>query len=274
MGRVNVSLRKQSFYIHYADDENTKIMDNPHLHNDFEIYYLVEGEREYYISGKRHLIGANQLVFIDRNVLHQTRKVPGTPHKRYVVNFHNDFLGEDETYLLHDLFNKGYTIILPPPEKATQIKEFMWQMMEEYSNSCKSHQLYIKTLLIQLLITSRRMIENTSEIQRKNDAEHHVSELLKNIHKNFHLNLSLQKLSDTFHLNEHYISRIFKRTTGYGFSEYVNVLRISEAERLLKETDLPIYQIAVRVGYSTQVHFNRVFRRRTGRTPSQYRQQL
>ncbi|GAA0290655.1 AraC-like DNA-binding protein [Gracilibacillus halotolerans] len=275
MSRVNVSLRKQSFYIDYAGSERMKNMDNPHLHNDYEIYYLLEGERYFNINGKQYKIIANQMVFIHPNVLHQTSEVLGIPHKRFVVNFRNEFLSEEGRYLLQRLFNDGTCILHVPLQKLKQIQALLNQMKEEYTNPREDSRLYLKSLLLQLLIISNRIRGDITNIDRteKND-DYHVPDLLKYIHNHFHQNLSLHKLSQTFHLNEHYISRIFKRTTGFGFVEYVNHLRITEAERLLSETNLPVHLIAQRVGYSTQVHFNRVFKRAKGLSPNQYRQRI
>lgn len=270
---MNVSLRKQSFYIHYADGESTHKMRNPHIHNDYEIYLQMEGQRYFMISGKQYKITKHQLVLINPNILHQTRDVLGAPHQRYVVNFHADFVPKEEMWLIHRLLQNEMSILHVPSTNINQVQSIMDQMLKEYRNEKEDSKLFIRSLLTQLLIICYRMKGEALCVKSQHDKERHVPDLLKYIHNHFHHNLSLHKLSEVFHLNEHYISRIFKRETGYGFVEYVNHLRITEAERLLKETDLPIQQISHRIGYSTQVHFNRVFKTRKGISPKQYRQQ-
>ena len=68
-----------------------------------------------------------------------------------------------------------------------------------------------------------------------------------------------------------YFSRVFKRATGVSFTEYLNGVRIKEAQRLLIKTDKTIYDIAEAVGYKSASHFGRSFTAITGISPSEYR---
>jgi len=74
VNKLNVSLRKESFYIDYDNESNPRnTMKHYHLHDDYEVFYLIEGERVYFINGKKFEVKENNLVFIDKNVIHKTK---------------------------------------------------------------------------------------------------------------------------------------------------------------------------------------------------------
>jgi transcriptional regulator GlxA family with amidase domain len=68
--------------------------------------------------------------------------------------------------------------------------------------------------------------------------------------------------------------RRFRAATGYAPVEYVQALRLEEAKQVLETTDEPVDAIAATVGYDDPTFFRRLFKRRTGVTPSRYRQRF
>ena len=92
-----------------------------------------------------------------------------------------------------------------------------------------------------------------------------------NIH--FREKLVLRELADQFHLNANYCCALFNKETGGSFSEYLASIRMKEAERLLTHTTLSLEEIAVQCGIQDYYYFNKVFKKYSGETPSQYRRQ-
>ena len=83
----------------------------------------------------------------------------------------------------------------------------------------------------------------------------------------------LSEVAQAVYLNPEYFSRLFKEEVGQGFTSYLNELRLSEAVRLMQETDLKIFEIAERVGFSNLSYFSRRFKMRYGFNPQSYRRQ-
>ena len=79
------------------------------------------------------------------------------------------------------------------------------------------------------------------------------------------------RLEQELHLNKYYISHLFSQTLGIRFNDYLHYLRISEACKLLRNTDYSITEIGDAVGYNTPRTFNRAFLKQTGTTPTEYR---
>lgn len=98
-----------------------------------------------------------------------------------------------------------------------------------------------------------------------------VTHLKQYVSEHINDDLSLQKLSSVVYLTPSYLSRIFKQTTGVTLSEYIMDARITEAKKLLRGTQLKVYEIAKLVGIDTNEYFNRIFKKKTGVSPNSFR---
>lgn len=91
--------------------------------------------------------------------------------------------------------------------------------------------------------------------------------ILKNLDKN----VQLADLAETMGYSAKYMSRLFKQQSGVGFSDYKTDIKIERAKELLEKTDYRIKRIAYELGYENSESFVRIFKKRTGTTPSRYR---
>jgi len=91
------------------------------------------------------------------------------------------------------------------------------------------------------------------------------------IEQNFREPVSLNEAAMHVSLSPSYLSSIFKKQTGHAFMEYLQQIRIEEAKKLLKTTDWDILRICLESGFRNQSHFNRAFKKATGKIPKQFR---
>ena len=84
--------------------------------------------------------------------------------------------------------------------------------------------------------------------------------------------LSLRRVAKAVNKNPNYLSERFKQVTGLNFVEYVARTRFEKACRLLHSGDLRISEIAFAVGFQSLSQFNRVFKRLSGKSPTQFRE--
>ncbi|MDD9271664.1 response regulator [Paenibacillus sp. GCM10023248] len=102
-----------------------------------------------------------------------------------------------------------------------------------------------------------------------------MMEAIRNyVDENYSYELTLASLADMFHLNETYLSGLFKQSAGVTFSDYVTKLRLSKAVQLLKENELKLTDIATLVGYSSSSYFSTAFKKHYGKGPKEYREEL
>ncbi len=99
-----------------------------------------------------------------------------------------------------------------------------------------------------------------------------ISSIQNYISKNYHdPDLSLKKISEVFSISESYFSYLFKAETGRNFSEYLEELRMQQAIHLLKETDTPLSELYIHLGYNNPNSFRRAFKKVYGSSPKSFR---
>ncbi|HHY24145.1 MAG TPA: response regulator [Clostridiaceae bacterium] len=98
-----------------------------------------------------------------------------------------------------------------------------------------------------------------------------IKKLIDYIHENYPEDITLSWASNYVNISENHLSSLFKKETGKNFIKYLEECRIDKAAILLRETNLPSYEIAIRVGYDNINYFGRVFKKVTGKSPRKYR---
>ncbi len=101
-----------------------------------------------------------------------------------------------------------------------------------------------------------------------------VKQINENIQLNIYEKITPAMIADNLQMNCSYLCTHFKRETGKTITEFINELKINEGKRLLKTKQIPLINIAIQLGYSSQSYFQRVFKKFTGMTPVEYRNQL
>ncbi len=89
--------------------------------------------------------------------------------------------------------------------------------------------------------------------------------------ENYARKLTLEEMAARTRLNKSYFSQLFHKEVGVSFGEYLELVRIKNAQRLLRDPQNSMSSIAERVGFANQNYFTKVFKKATGLTPSQYR---
>jgi AraC-like DNA-binding protein/ligand-binding sensor protein len=84
--------------------------------------------------------------------------------------------------------------------------------------------------------------------------------------------LSLGQVASTVNASTFYFCKMFKRATGMTFTEYLSMVRVAKAKKLLANPQARISEVAFEAGFASLTHFNRVFRRITGQSPTAFRQ--
>ena len=97
-----------------------------------------------------------------------------------------------------------------------------------------------------------------------------LNEIMNYIHTNY-LTVTLDELSEEFHLTKPYLSKYVKDKSGLTFSDIVKNVRMKKARALLKSGSMTVEAIADSVGYQNVEHFNRLFKKKYGMTPVQFR---
>jgi AraC-like DNA-binding protein/ligand-binding sensor protein len=94
------------------------------------------------------------------------------------------------------------------------------------------------------------------------------------IAKNQGRDLSLREVAQAVNTSTYYFCKLFKKATGLTFTDYLSRVRIEKAKNLLMNPNLRVSEIAYEVGFQSLTHFNRMFRKVAGQSPSDFRESL
>jgi len=121
----------------------------------------------------------------------------------------------------------------------------------------------------------RELLNEISDKRSSRGSNETVERILAFISKNYmQSDLSMNRIADLFQLSVPYVSKIFKEHTESNFTDYLIRLRINKAKELLEEGNAKVVQIAEAVGYTNSHSFIRIFKKATGLTPGEYREQM
>lgn len=113
--------------------------------------------------------------------------------------------------------------------------------------------------------------ESQLPTRKKQSSAGIVEGLVNYLQQNYREDIDFSAIAGQYHFSSAYLSKIFKEHTGISPSKYLNDCRMNAARKLLRDTELPIKDIAIQVGYSDPLHFSRNFKTATGLSPAQYR---
>lgn len=146
-------------------------------------------------------------------------------------------------------------------EEYENMKSNVFEILEsEVSLSSAGHRITAELLHWVTLTQSV-----PSEIERT------IEEMDNFIRTHYTKNLNLADLSEKYHFNHSYLTRIFKKQIGESPLQLINSLRIRDAQKLLENPELSVKEISDMLGFSSQHYFSRIFKDFIGRAPKEYR---
>lgn len=246
-----------------------------HYHDEIELLLITRGRLGCYMDGGNLIATAGQVVFVDSRVPHWTEAE-----------------SEDCSYILlqfiPDDFEPGarggrsaahpfYRFARPVDQSArliddetvTKIISGIW---EEYVARKEGAGKFILSGLYYLIGWLERGGYLSADALPDDQSVQKLLPALEYIDRHYAMQeLSLESVSDVLGLNSTYFCRLFKRTTGHGFTEYLNFVRVTKSEELLQNTSMSILDISLEVGFSSVSYYNRVFKKMKNCTPSVYR---
>lgn len=228
----------------------------------YMLSYTCEGTGTLEYEGKSYELRPGDGFLIDCQKEH-FYKTSGDGWHHYDLHFYG---GNSE--LLYKEFQKTSSARFAC-ENISQFQSLLMQVLKSYSQP-SSHMEYFVSDSISSLI--RYILQENEKKTPFIPEDYHY--LLKYMENNYNHDLSIEHLSSFFGISRYHLSREFKKYTGFSPMDYIIELRINHAKFLLSNTDIPAYRIGELVGISNEANFLRLFKKRTGQTPGQFRKSV
>ncbi len=273
----NVERNNLEFLIENNKVENPISMPHHHLHDVYELYYLKKGQRYYFIKDQTYYIQRGDLILINPYEFHSTMNVDNSSYERVLIHFQKSYLAtvlkSVSNIDVYQPFRSGFRVIRFTPEEQSKVETLLSLMLGEYTANGTYKETHLKMLLIQLFLLVLSAPNCLTESTNPNSHPHHQTMLdaISYIANHYNENLTLNFVSHKFCFSPWYFSRIFKQVTGMFYIEYLNKIRINEAQKILMSTNKNITEIAGDVGFNSLTNFGRVFKQFCGCSPKQYK---
>ncbi|GBF73367.1 hypothetical protein PA598K_01654 [Paenibacillus sp. 598K] len=275
--RLSYESSEPSLMLEYVKRTDDFSMDADHYHACYEIYYLMSGERSYFIRDSSYHVRKGDLVFINTRELHKTTGVGSPGHERLVIYFYLEWLqkhyGEHRELLLAPFLQRQPVIRFTVKEQMLA-EQLIQRLMREMTDAAAGRDLAIRQTVADLMLLASRQVdssEGSSAEPFDSPLHQKMSEVARYINEHYSEPIHLGGLAEHFYLSPYYLSRSFRKAIGLTMNEYLNLVRVRAAEQLLKDTELPVTEIAASVGYDNFSHFGKTFKKITKASPRTYR---
>ncbi|MDG0794906.1 AraC family transcriptional regulator [Cohnella ginsengisoli] len=268
------------FYVEYNRRKGHYSMAADHMHGQHELYYLFGGERFYFIKDRAYQVQSGDLVIVPGDEVHKTSDTGVPNHERIVLYYDERYFaqfGETEAELLRSPFRGTRRLLRLDAPGRLRVEQLLYGMLREIQDRPPGSELPIRHAAAEMLLFAARHAlgaEAEAAEEATSPTAAKMTEVARHIAATFREPITLDKLSGRFYLSPSYLSRAFKRCTGFGIAEYVGITRVKEAQRLLRETDARITEVSEEAGFENFSHFEKVFKAFTRMTPRSYRAQF
>jgi len=300
-GKVGVLINHRWISAHCSMQSTLKNIQNKLielLNVKVHIYLGTKASGLYFFEeAYRSVLIASQYKFIDKRTLFMAEALNNTTLNTSILSFpvenYKQLLIEveksDEQLILEEVDNLflQFSNLYCPTET---IKSTIHKIVAETLQTLQTMQIDSKSLkhLTEVLhwenfnIVRDELIEVVKEyllevaraisLERKEMSKGGIQRIKKYIDMNYSENISLKTIANKFYINPVYLGQLFKKTYDVYFNDYLLQVRIQEAKKMLRQTDLRIYEIAEKVGFNHAEYFVAQFEKVEKLSPTAYRQ--
>lgn len=237
----------------------------PHLHNNFELFYMIKGKQDVSVMDKRFTLCPGDCAVIFPNTVHSYDYPDGEPG------------APDSCEYLLIFISRQVCASLFPEAVNTHIADCIVKKHEIGENAALAlSRIYGESSLTAQLgwafiILSYLLPPVLAHGKENSSGTELISEVLSYVTMNFRQSLTLDLLSDELNVSKYTISRIFSDRIRISFRTYLGMLRADCAAELIRLSDRSFTEIAAEAGFESPRTFYRVFRNCYGISPAEYR---
>lgn len=254
-----------SFKLFLFEGKDGNYFRDKHWHWSLEIFALLEGEIEFFLNDERIHLTAGQFVLINSNELHSIHAIK--PNRTVVLQI--------PVSLFHRYYQKNSFICFShsPREEDAKVMQLIREMFETYQEKEPGYDLAVQSLFYQLLyilVLKYREPDAVPETMPSFRSRNKLLEITDYIKENYNKKITLDHLGSIFGYSPTYISRMFKKYSGYNFKNYLDNVRLANAVLDLEQNHDSLEVIAARHGFPDRKALSKAFQNKYQTSPRQY----
>lgn len=249
-----------------------------HWHTAVEIIAPIENIYTIIISSHQYVLKPGDIGVIMPGTLHEL--IAPKDGARYILLFDYALIGNVNSLetLIHSLGPFCQVSKEEDPELSDKLWEYIHRINDEYENNIPFAGACLYALIIRFLVAAgrfsmeqRQNFEGSTQ-DKRNEYIGKFIDVCNYISEHCTEDITPESLAEMSGFSKFHFARLFKKFTNMSCHEYVTEQRIIVAERLLRQPDLSIMDVAMRSGFNSLSTFNRIFRTSKNCSPSDYRQ--
>lgn len=255
--------------------EKTKLS-NLHFHDEIEVLNVLDGCLLVELAdGTQYNVTAGQTVIIGSRVPHLTYALGDTFHNNLVQfksalfeNSEEQRMGYEKYILRFASVNKSNIVV----STEREIFDCVSDICKEYTQMNDGFDMYITANIYKILGFLYRSGFLSGRQNKLDIAKiHRLEPVIKYVHEHYNTEITLADMSKLLGVSEYHFCRLWKSAVGESFVDYLNFVRVSKADKLLRTTEKSVLDVALDTGFSSLSYFNRVFKKFRYCSPTVYR---
>lgn len=240
-----------------------------HWHRSIEIFAVCDGELEFHIDERFWKLKRDEFMIVNSNEVHSVESP--LPNETVVLQiplkmFEHYFTGEQFIRFSHE-----------PGKKDERFMELIRELYRTYCLRETGYDMKANSLfyhIMYLLVKEYRETEADQESVRKNRSLTRLSAITSYLKENYTEELTLEETARIFGYSPTYLSRMFQKSAGITYKNYLESIRLGYARKDLESGQYSIMETAMRNGFSESKAMARAFRRKYGMLPSEYKKSV
>ena len=251
-----------------------------HFHPEFELNYIVNGK------GAKRFVGDNiediedkELVLVGPNLYHGWENGRDIARQHDIheitIQFPRDMFGES---MLEKNILKPIKEMFQNSQRGISFSGAAIKMVEEKILNLSSKRgfdsfMELQSILYDLAISRDQKLLTNVSFQKTSDFHHSekIEKVYLYIRENFNKKIKLEEAAGLLNMSVVSFTRLIKQRTGKSFVDFVNEIRLGYATRMLIESSKSVGEICFDCGFNNISNFNRIFKKKQGVTPSEFR---
>lgn len=254
------------FKLFLFEGKNGNYFRDKHWHRSVEIFAVFEGEMDFFLNDVRYPLHPGEFILVNSNEIHSIDA--SRPNRTIVLQmaldtFEDYFTGEQFIRFTHH-----------SKEQDSRMMELIAEMYETYQKRECGYEMKVKGLyynMLYLMVTEYRELEASEEMVNRNRKLDRLSLITAYIKENYASGITLEELARFFGYSPYHLSRMFQKYAGVNFKSYLQNICLENAYKELANTDHTISEIALNHGFSNSRALAKVFQKKYGILPSEYR---
>lgn len=248
-------------------------MNEPHTHDYEEILIGLDGSIEHFIDFETTIVHAPYVCFVSKGKVHRVKPIlKDGKCDVWVIRFHSEFVTEI-IFQLYFAFHNNANIFWHVERLRGRLPVLSEMIYKELAQQNPDFSIirHLLNAIISIILSEKQQQQSEDISTNQNET---FSNFLSILEENFRRPLSVGFYAEKLFMSTRNLNLICQNILQQSVSEIIETRKLVEAKSLLTTTDKTVAEIAYELGYNENSYFSNVFKRKSGQTPGEFREEM